>query len=128
MKLFLYRDQYRIGRSPSAEFAQAGLIRISGDRLVSRVHCTLLRREGRWFAVDGSVELNQRNNPVGFKPSMNGLAVRGQPVGLLQFAPLVHGDLMQLSGETSIVYEELVPELSSDEADDRDTQADCSLQ
>lgn len=121
---FLYRDQYCVGRSPSAEFAKAGLIRVR-DRLVSRIHCTLLRRENRWFVVDGSLELNHRGNPISFKPSTNGLSVAGQPVGLLQFRPLVHGDILQLSQETAILYEEMMPERGNNfEDDDKDTQVD----
>lgn len=128
----LYRNQYRVGRKPEAEFAQAGLFFL-GDERVSRHHCTLYRKDGRWCVVDGLVELNERGKPVQYKPSSNGVTVervdkRGRVISReklrpLQFRPLIHGDIVRLSLETVFSYEEISPdhEYRRIEADNRET-------
>lgn len=128
----LYRNQYRIGRKPEATFAQAGLLFMGDDR-VSRHHCTLLRKDGRWCVIDGFVEFNQRGKPAEYKASANGVSIervseKGRVVSReklrpLQFRPLIHGDIVRLSPDTSFIYEEISPEheYRRMEADNRDT-------
>lgn len=125
--LFLYRNQYVIGRNPSGGFARTGLIQV-GDSAVSRSHCTLVRRDGRWLVADGLVQFAENGSPISFKVSQNGVKVWNQRLDPFIFRPLVHKDLVQLSSLTSLLYEELLPDRSTPQPDNRDTQADCQLE
>lgn len=127
----LYRNQYYVGRNPKGEFSSAGLFYI-GDDSVSRHHATLIRKDGRWCAVDGQVEFSPKGNVVAYKPSTNGVYVERMAGGKLlskqklrplQLRPLIHDDIVRLSPETSFFYEEISPdhEYRRIEADDRET-------
>jgi hypothetical protein len=128
----LYRNQYRIGRNPSAEFSEAGLFRL-GDESVSRTHATLLRKEGRWLVIDGLILFNERGKPISYNKSRNGLLVKrlsekgrllsSEPLRPMQLRPLSNGDVVQLTSDTSFIYEEISPEnqFRMIESDDRDT-------
>lgn len=128
----LYRNQYRIGRNPSAKFGEAGLIFL-GDEYVSRTHATLKRGDGRWLLIDGYLEFNERGRPANYKPSNNGIYVErinarnkviaSEKLRRLQLRPLVHGEIVKLSPATSFLYEEISPEhqYRKIEADEKDT-------
>lgn len=128
----LYRNQYRIGRNPSAPFGEAGLIFL-GDEYVSRTHATLKRGDGRWLIIDGHLEFNERGRPSNYKPSNNGVyierinarnkVISSEKLRRLQLRPLVHGEIVKLSPQTSFLYEEISPEhqYRKIEADERDT-------
>jgi hypothetical protein len=128
----LYRNQYRIGRNPSAEFSEAGLFRL-GDESVSRCHATLLRREGRWVIVDGLIKFNERGKPTSYNKSRNGVIVKrlsekgkllsSDPLRPMQLRPLSQGDVIVLTPDTSFIYEEISPDnqFRLIEGDDRDT-------
>ncbi|HAJ59551.1 MAG TPA: hypothetical protein DCP31_09990, partial [Cyanobacteria bacterium UBA8543] len=98
----LYRNEYRVGRKPEASFAKAGLF-FMGDERVSRCHCTLLRKDGRWCLVDGLIEFNHRGKPSEYKPSANGIEIERvsekgkiisrEKVRSLQIRPLIHGEI-----------------------------------
>jgi hypothetical protein len=127
----LYRNQYYVGRNPRGAFATAGLFYI-GDESVSRHHCTLLRKDGRWCAIDGYVVFGVTGKPIEYKKSANGVAIERMKEGKLvykqqlhplQFRPLIHEDIVRLSPETSFIYEEISPdhEYRRIEADNRET-------
>jgi pSer/pThr/pTyr-binding forkhead associated (FHA) protein len=102
-----------------------------GDEKVSKRHATLIRRDGRWCVLDGFVEFNSRGKPSEYKASANGVIIervndRGKIISRerlrsLQFRPLIHGDIIRLSPQTSFIYEEISPSLDEPRGDDRDT-------
>lgn len=129
----LYRNQYRIGRNPTANFGEAGLIFL-GDEYVSRTHATLKRGDGRWLIIDGYLEFNERGQPAYYKPSNNGVyverinvrnnkALSSEKLRRMQLRPLANGEIVKLSPATSFLYEEISPEhqYRKIEADERDT-------
>lgn len=128
----LYRNQYRIGRNPSASFGEAGLIFL-GDEFVSRTHATLKRGDGRWLIIDGLLELDERGRPTMYKPSNNGVYIErinarnkvicSEKLRRLQLRPLAHGEIVKLSPHTSFLYEEISPEhqYRRIEGDEKDT-------
>lgn len=128
----LYRNEYRIGRNPEASFAEAGLFRL-GDEKVSRTHGTLRRKDGRWIIMDGSATFNQRGYPTNYSPSANGIKIErlsekgriisSEQLRKLQMRPLIHGDVIRLSENTALIYEEISPdhEYRRIEQDDRET-------
>lgn len=115
----LYRNKYLIGRNPSAKFSEAGILNI-GDETVSRCHCTLQRRDGRWLVIDGLIKFNERGKPTEYNPSRNGVLIKkisgkGRILSTEQLRPmqlkiLAHGDVVALSSATSFIYEEISPE------------------
>ena len=128
----LYRNKYLVGRNPTAEFSEAGILNI-GDAAVSRCHCTLQRRDGRWLIIDGLIRFNERGKPVEYIKSSNGTVIKkfsekgrllsSDPLRPMQLRPLSHGDVIQLTTATSFLYEEVNPESEyrKIEADDTPT-------
>lgn len=129
----LYRNQYRIGRNPQGKFSLCGLFTLGlGDEKVSRQHCTLLRRNNRWCAVDGVVVLSEHGNPVSYVTSSNGvrierLGTKGEVTSRERLKHytcriLIHADLVRLSEDTFFIYEEMTPGSTPDlVVDDRET-------
>lgn len=130
----LYRNEYRMGRNPQAEFAEAGLFFL-GDDATSKRQATLKRREGRWLVVDGEILFNRQGKPETYNPSRNGVIIhrcnsKGKIISRerlrpLQMRPLSHGDIVVFSTNTSFIYEEINPEIGYKklENDQRDTEA-----
>lgn len=128
----LYRNQYRIGRNPSAKFSEAGLFFL-GDEAVSRTHASLVRKEGRWVIVDGLIIFNERGKPVQYDKSSNGITIKKlsskgkilskDKLRPMQLKALSHGDVIDFTPNTSLIYEEISPESQyrKIEADDSPT-------
>ncbi len=128
----LYRNQYRMGRNPQGSFSMRGLFTLGlGDDKVSRQHCTLLRRNNRWCIIDGTVLLDEKNNPRSYQPSSNGVVVeRINHSGNLVFKErlkhftcriLTNEDIIHLSADTFFIYEEVFPANDELGTDDRET-------
>lgn len=122
----LYRNQYRCGRNPTGSFAEAGLLRL-GDSEVSRCHASFVRRNNIWHIVDGFIRFFDGDRIADYKASSNGIRISKLVDGRmipqeklkpLYLRPLSSDEVMQLSFNTSILYEEICskpPEIEEDE-------------
>lgn len=119
---FLCRNRYVLGRNPTVNIAQSGLIFIN-DQFVSRTHLTLERKNEQWTVLDGVMSF-ENGRPINYTKSRNGVKVNGIMLKPLHLSPLRHGDEIQISSCTRLVYKEVLNELCSATVKTWDTLTD----
>lgn len=108
--LGLYRKCYLIGRNPETDIQQNGIIIVEerGARKpqISRTHLQLALKVGRWHAID---------------VSKNGTRVNGRSLQKGENRALKHNDVLQLSANIRLIYQEIHTQELQAEIDPRET-------
>lgn len=110
--LGLYRKCYLIGRNPETDIQQNGIIVVEERGVkkpqISRTHLQLALKVGRWHAID---------------LSQNGTRVNGRQLRKQEVRPLRHNDVLQLSANVRLIYQEIYTQELQAEIDPRETGA-----
>lgn len=109
-EFYLYRKQYILGRKPAGDINKVGLIIIHNPgREVSRSQATLVKVGEKWQVTDGLAVVSN-GVVLNAQKSMNGIAVNGKPLPLLELHTLKNKDRIDLGGGgTRAIYEEISP-------------------
>lgn len=108
----LYRNFYVLGRDPRITFSEGGIFLVGvNDNWSSREHCSLFRKDARWWLADGKVEF-ERGKPIVKRLSSNGLKLgktwdSAKRLQQRHFEPLRDGMRVYLTPKTYFDYEEL---------------------
>lgn len=108
--LGLYRKCYLIGRNPETDIQENGIIIVEergvGKPQVSRTHLQLALKVGRWHAID---------------VSKNGTRLNGRELRKGENRVLKHNDVLQISKNIRLIYQEIHTQELRTEVDPRET-------